>query len=117
MKAEHRSKGIPLDEIRLERFKDARKASYAVKLALAEFERDNDVDALLDTLRLAAQAQGGLAALARKTAISRQALHEALSSKGNPRLRTFQSVIGSLGYQMSFKPLRGGPGRKAAALG
>ncbi len=112
MKTERKSKGIPLDEIRLERFKEAKKANYAVKLALEEFEKDNDVDALLDTLRLAAQAQGGIASLARKTAVSRQALHEALSPKGNPRLRTFQSVLGSLGFQMSFKPL----GRAAPVL-
>jgi len=50
--------------------------------------------------------RAGIASLARKTAVSRQALHEALSPKGNPRLRTFQSVLGSLGFQMSFKPMR-----------
>lgn len=77
-----------------------------MKLALQEFEEDNDVDALLHTLRLSAQAQGGLAALARKSAVSRQALHDALSPRGNPRLRTFQSVLGSLGLRMTFKPLR-----------
>jgi probable addiction module antidote protein len=105
MKTEHKSKGIPLDDIRTERFKDAKRASYAVKLALEAFEKDNDVDALLDTLRLAAKAQGGITSLSRRTALSRQALHEALSPKGNPRLRTFQTVLGSLGFQMSFKPL------------
>ena len=106
MKTERKSKAIPLDQIRLERFKDAKKASYAVKLALEEFEKDNDVAALLDTLRLAAQAQGGIASLARKTSVSRQALHDALSPKGNPRLRTFQTVLSSLGFQMSFRPLK-----------
>lgn len=115
MKTDRKSKAIPLDQIRLERFKDPKKANYAVKLALEEFEKDNDVDALLDTLRLAAQAQGGIASLSRKTTVSRQALHEALSPKGNPRLRTFQSVLSSLGFQMSFKPLRSTM-RKAAAL-
>jgi len=106
MKTHNKSKGIPLDEIRLEHFKDPKRANYAVKLALEEFEKDNDVNALLDTLRLAAQAQGGIASLARRTSVSRQALHEALSSRGNPRLRTFQSVLGCLGFQMSFKPTR-----------
>ncbi|MEY4483545.1 MAG: hypothetical protein RL693_997, partial [Verrucomicrobiota bacterium] len=38
-----KSKGIPLDDIRLERFKDPKRANYAVKLALEEFENDNDV--------------------------------------------------------------------------
>jgi len=74
-------------------------------LALQEFEKNNDVPALLDTLRLVAQAQGGLARLARKTSVSRQSLHEALSPNGNPRLRTFQSVLDGLGIRMSFKPV------------
>ena len=106
MKTSHKSKGVPLDEIRLEGFKDPKRAKYAVKLALEAFETENDIDSLLDTLRLVAQAQGGLAALARKTSLSRQALDQALSAEGNPRLRTFQSVLGSLGFRMSFKAVR-----------
>ncbi len=109
MNTQIKSKGIPLSEIRLERFKDPKRANYPVKLALEEFEKDNDVDALLDTLRLVAQAQGGMASLARKTSVSRQALHQALSPRGNPRLRTFQSMLGSLGFQMSFKPVHSKP--------
>jgi probable addiction module antidote protein len=103
-----KSKGIPLKTIRLESLKDPKQADFAVEVALEEFEKDNDMNALLDTLRLVAQAQGGLSALARKTSVSRQALHEALSARGNPRLRTFQSVLGSLGLRMSFKPVREG---------
>ena len=105
MKKENKSKGIPLDEIRLERLKDSKRAKFATKLALQEFEKDNDVTVLLDTLRLVAQAQGGIAGLARKASISRQALHEALSPNGNPRLRTFQSMLDGLGIRMSFKPV------------
>ncbi len=106
MKALKKSSTITLDEVRLEYLRDPKHANYAMKLALEEFEQDNDVDRLLDTLRLAAQAQGGLAALARKTQVSRQALHEALSPKGNPRLRTFQTVLASLGLRLSVKPMR-----------
>lgn len=106
MKAPTKSSTVPLDEVRLKYLRDSKHASYALKLALEEFEQDNDVDMLLDTLRLVAQAQGGLASLARKTDVSRQALHEALSPQGNPRLRTFQNVLGSLGLRMSVKPLR-----------
>jgi probable addiction module antidote protein len=57
-------------------------------------------------LRLIAQAQGGIAKLARKTAISRKAVHEALSADGNPRLRTFQSMLDALGLKMSLKATR-----------
>ena len=102
-----KSRAIPLKTIRLEMLQDPKEADCALEVALEEFEQDNDIDALLDTLRLVAQAQGGLTALARKTSVSRQALHEALSARGNPRLRTFQNVLGSLGLRMTFKPVRG----------
>jgi probable addiction module antidote protein len=104
---ERKSKGIPLKTIRLEMLKDPEHANCAVEVALEEFEEDNDLDVLLNTLRLVAQAQGGLTTLARKTSVSRQALHEALSARGNPRLRTFQNVLGSLGLRMTFKPVGG----------
>lgn len=106
MKAPKKSSTISLDEVRLKQLSDPKRANYAIKLALEEFEQDNDVDMLLDTLRLVAQAQGGLTSLARKTDVSRQALHEALSPQGNPRLRTFQNVLGSLGLRMTVKPVR-----------
>ncbi|MEZ0297869.1 MAG: DNA-binding protein, partial [Candidatus Methylacidiphilales bacterium] len=67
---------------------------------------DNDINALLNTLRLVAKAQGGLAGLARKISVSRQTLNEALSAKGNPRLRTFQSLLAGLGIRMSLKTVR-----------
>jgi len=98
-----KSYGVPLEKIHLEFLKDRKNAKAAIEVAVEEFEKDNDVEALLDTLRLVAKAQGGLAKLARKTSVSRQALHEALSPKGNPRLRTFQNVLGSLGLRMSVR--------------
>ncbi len=104
MKKTMKSKGISLDEVRLERLVEPKRAKFAVKLALKEFEQDNDVGALLDTLRLVAKAQGGISSLSRKTSVSRQALNDALSPDGNPRLRTFQSVLESLGLRMSLKP-------------
>jgi len=107
MKHTGKSSGIPLDEIRLRYLKEPKQADFALKLALKEFEKDGDVNALLDTLRLVAQAQGGIAKLARETAISRKALHEALSPDGNPRLRTFQSMLEALGLRMSLKAVPG----------
>ena len=107
MKYTGKSGGIPHDEIRLRFLKDPKQADFALKLSLKEFEEDGDVNALLDTLRLVAKAQGGSAKLSRDTAISRRALHEALSPDGNPRLRTFRSVLEALGLKMSLTPARG----------
>jgi probable addiction module antidote protein len=106
MKRIQKSTGIPHDEIRLHFLKDPKEAQFALKLAVKEFEEDGNVDPLLDTLRLVAQAQGGIAKLARETTISRKALHEALSTRGNPRIRTFLSVLESLGLRMSLKTVR-----------
>ncbi len=115
MTKKRKSYGVPLEQIHLGLLKDSKRAKIAIEVALEEFEKDNDIEALLDTLRLVAQAQGGLAKLARKASVSRQALHEALSSKGNPRLRTFKSVIESLGLRMTVKPATG-KSRRAPAL-
>jgi probable addiction module antidote protein len=106
MKTKLKSGAIPWDNFRREQLKNPKSAKIAVKVALEEFEKDNDVETLLDTLRLVAQAQGGLAKLARKAAVTRPALHQALSPKGNPRLRTFQNVLGGLGLRMSVRPLK-----------
>lgn len=106
MKTQKMPMTISFDEVRLQQLKDPKWAQYALNLALREFEQDNDVPALLETLRLIAQAQGGLASLARRTEVSRQALNEALSSRGNPRLKTFQGVLEALGLRMSLKPAK-----------
>ena len=105
MKKSGKSYAVPLEEVLLREWKDPKRAKLAVEVALEEFREDNDVDALLNILRVIAKAQGGLTKLARKASLSRQALHEALSSNGNPRLRTFKSVIESLGFRISIEPL------------
>ena len=106
MTKKRKSYGVPLEQIRIDWLRDAKRAKIALEVALEEFDKDDDVEALLNTVRLVAKAQGGLAKLARKASVSRQALHEALSSNGNPRLRTFKNVIESLGLRISIEPLK-----------
>jgi hypothetical protein len=60
MKPTGKSGAIPLDDIRLQQMKEPKRADFALKLARMEFERDGDVNALLDTLGLVARAQGGI---------------------------------------------------------
>jgi probable addiction module antidote protein len=107
MKQTGKSGGIPFDEIRLRFLKYPKSADFTLKLAVKEFEKDGDMNVLLDSLGLIAEAQGGIAQLARKTEISRKAIHDALSPDGNPRLRTFQSVLEALRLKISLKPVHG----------
>jgi probable addiction module antidote protein len=45
----------------------------------------------------------GISALAEETGLSRQALHRALSEKGNPTLETILKVTKALGLQLTAK--------------
>lgn len=51
-----------------------------------------------------ARSRGGVARLAGETGLSRQSLHKALSSDGNPRLDTMLKVLGALGLRMRITP-------------
>ena len=46
----------------------------------------------------------GIAELARKTGLTRQALYKALSGEGNPELATITTVADALGLQLTIVP-------------
>ncbi|MBI3710438.1 MAG: putative addiction module antidote protein [Proteobacteria bacterium] len=62
---------------------------------------DGDERVLLAALRDAVEAVGGMAEVARRTALSREALYRALSVKGNPRWSTLSAVLRALGVRLS----------------
>ncbi|MFT6220190.1 MAG: putative addiction module antidote protein [Rickettsiales bacterium] len=66
---------------------------------MKKFDEDEDIEALLSSLKKAAKAKGWTY-LEQETGISRQALYKALSEKGNPRIKTFLNIINSLGYHL-----------------
>jgi len=76
-----------------------------LQTALEEYERDQDEAALLLALRYVVKAKGGMTLLAEKTNIPRESLYRILAPKGNPTLRTFQRILKSFGYVLTFKPL------------
>ena len=92
-------------EVLIERLRNNQEEMDAyLEVALEEFAKDNDLPALLLALRTVAEAQGGIANLAQKTAISRQTLHQALSAEGNPTMATMNSLVNGLGYRLAIKP-------------
>lgn len=85
---------------------DREEAAIFLQVALEEFQKDGDADALLLSLRHVTQAQGGMASLARKTKLNRESLYKTLSSKGNPKLKTIGLLLKGLGFELSIQPTK-----------
>ena len=56
-------------------------------------------------LRRIAQARGGVAAIARRSKLTREATYRMLSKSGNPELRSFTAIPGAAGLRWSVKPI------------
>ena len=56
-------------------------------------------------LRQVALARGGIAEIARKAKLTREATYKMLSKSGNPELRSLTSVLEAAGLRISVKPL------------
>jgi probable addiction module antidote protein len=78
-------------------------AKSYLEVALDEYEEDGNSEAFLLALRTVAEAQGGIAVLAKKIDMSRQSLYKALSAQGNPRLNTIDSILHGLGFRFALK--------------
>ncbi len=66
-------------------------------------------------LRHVAQAQGGVAVVARKAKLTREATYKMLSKVGNPALSSLTAVLAAIGLRLAVKPGEKGQ-RKATAL-
>jgi len=73
----------------------------------AVFEDGNQA-AIMLALRQVAQAQGGLATIARKARLTREATYRMLSKSGNPELRSLSAVLRATGLRISVKPIEKG---------
>lgn len=79
----------------------------AVAYLNAAFEESLKGDAesqelLLIAFRNVAQAQGGVAEIAKKAHIGRESLYKTLSLKGNPEWRTLVALVRAMGLQLRF---------------
>lgn len=66
---------------------------------------EGDQAALMLALRQIAQAQGGIAQVARKARLTREATYKMLSKVGNPELRSFKAVLKATGLRIAVKPI------------
>jgi probable addiction module antidote protein len=81
---------------------------------------DPDPGVFLVGVRHVVNANGGIAAVARKTKLNRENIYKMLSPEGNPRLDSLMMIMSGIGFRMSFslaprKPSRAPAKRKRAA--
>lgn len=88
------------DDWLIERLKDPREAAAYLEAAI----EDGDQAVLMLALRQVAQAQGGIAAVARKSKLSREATYRMLSKSGNPELKSLKAILYAAGLRLAVRP-------------
>jgi probable addiction module antidote protein len=81
---------------------DPQDASEYLRVSMEEYEKDGNLDAFLKAIRTVADARGGISKLADETKLNRQHLYRSLSAKGNPTIRTLDTVLHSLGLRLTL---------------
>ena len=80
--------------------KDPEEARAYLEVALDECEASGETDGLLLALRDAAQAQGGVGALAERAGLNREHLYRVISSRSKPKLDNLMDIISALGFRL-----------------
>lgn len=86
----------------IEKLKDHDEAVSYLNAALEESLRGDEESqhVFLLALRNVAEAQGGIANLAKKAHVGRESLYKTLSEQGNPKWQTLVSLILALGLNL-----------------
>ena len=92
---------LPYEYWLIERLKDPAEAAAYLETIIEE----GDQAAIMLALRQVAQAQGGVAAIARKAKLTREATYKILSKSGNPELRSLTAVLEATGLRIAVKPI------------
>jgi probable addiction module antidote protein len=81
----------------IESLRDAGEAEEYLNAALEE----DDPELFLLALRNVAEAQGGVAQLAKKSKLNRESLYKILSERGNPEFRSLDALLHALGFRLA----------------
>ena len=92
---------LPYEPWLIERLKAPAEAAAYLEAVLEE----GDQAAIMLALRQVAQAQGGVARIARKAHLTREATYKMLSKSGNPELRSLSAVLKATGLRIAVKPI------------
>lgn len=92
---------LPYEPWLIEQLKDPAEAAAYLEAAI----EDGDQGAIMVAMRDIAQAQGGIAQVARKARLTREATYRMLSKSGNPELRSLSAILKAAGLRISVRPI------------
>jgi probable addiction module antidote protein len=92
---------LPYEPWLIEQLKDPAEAAAYLEAVI----EDGDQAALMLALRQVAQAQGGIAEIARRAKLTREATYKMLSKSGNPELRSLNAVLRATGLRIAVRPI------------
>lgn len=95
------SASLPYEPWLIEQLKDPAEAAGYLEAVI----EDGDQAALMLALRQIARAQGGIAYVARKAKLTREATYKMLSKTGNPELRSLKAVLKATGLRIAVRPI------------
>ena len=92
---------LPYESLLIRQLKDPSEAAAYLEAVIEE----GDPAALMLALRQVADAQGGVATIARRAKLTREATYRMLSKSGNPELRSLRALLKATGLRLSVKPI------------
>ena len=92
---------LPYESWLIARLKDPFEAAAYLEAVI----EGGDAGALMVALRQVAQAQGGVARVARKAKLTREATYRILSRTGNPELRSLKALLRATGLRLAVVPI------------
>lgn len=92
---------LPYEDWLIGQLKDPAEAAGYLEAVIEQ----GDQKALMIALRHVAMAQGGIAAVARRAKVTREAAYRMLSKSGNPELRSLNAILGAAGLRLSVRPM------------
>lgn len=92
---------VPYEPWLIEQLKDPAEAAAYLEAVIEE----GDQAALMLALRQVAQAQGGIARIAREAKLTREATYKMLSKSGNPELRSLRALLAATGLRIAIRPI------------
>jgi probable addiction module antidote protein len=98
------ARSVDYNEKLLESLKDSEEAAAYLNAVLAE----DDPSLFLKALKKVADANGGVAKIAKKTNVSRVGLYKAFSDKGNPGFKTVEDILSTFNLSLFVKPAGAG---------